>query len=107
MKLINNAEKFSFPINKPYDKLNDEEKKILWTGNEHFIGIEAFFKKLERKNYKIQNRVLLSRYRGNPLCNICNGSRLRREAYYVKVGKKNLPDILKMSISELEEFLKQ
>ena len=106
MKLINNAEKFNFPINKPYDKLNDEEKKILWTGNEHFIGIEGFFKKLERKNYKIQNRVLLSRYRGKTLCNICNGSRLRREAYYVKVGKKNLPDILKMSISELEEFFK-
>ena len=106
MKLINNAEKFSFPINKPYDDLNDEEKKILWTGNEHFIGIEGFFKKLERKNYKIQNRVLLSRYRGKTLCNICNGSRLRREAYYVKVDKKNLPDILKMSISELEEFFK-
>ena len=106
MKLINNAEKFSFPINKPYDDLNDEEKKILWTGNEHFIGIEGFFKKLERKNYKIQNRVLLSRYRGKTLCNICNGSRLRREAYYVKIDKKNLPDILKMSISELEEFFK-
>ena len=106
MKLINNAEKFSFPINKPYDDLNDEEKKILWTGNEHFIGIEAFFKKLERKNYKIQNRVLLSRYRGKTLCNICNGSRLRREAYYVKVSKKNLPDILKMSIIELEVFFK-
>ena len=106
MKLMNNAEKFSFPIDKPYDDLNDEEKKILWTGNEHFIGIEAFFKKLERKNYKIQNRVLLSRYRGKTLCNICNGSRLRREAYYVKVDKKNLPDILKMSISELEEFFK-
>ena len=106
MKLINNAEKFSFPINKPYDDLNDEEKKILWTGNEHFIGIEKLFKKLERKNYKIQNRVLLSRYRGKTLCNICNGSRLRREAYYVKVHKKNLPDILKMSINELEEFFK-
>ena len=106
MKLMNNAEKFSFPIDKPYDDLNDEEKKILWTGNEHFIGIEGFFKKLERKNYKIQNRVLLSRYRGKTLCNICNGSRLRREAYYVKVDKKNLPDILKMSISELEEFFK-
>ncbi len=106
MKLMNNAEKFRFPIDKPYDDLNDEEKKILWTGNEHFIGIEAFFKKLERKNYKIQNRVLLSRYRGKTLCNVCNGSRLRREAYYVKVDKKNLPDILKMSISELEEFFK-
>tara|TARA_A100000164_G_C21898399_1_gene769199 strand:- start:110 stop:1918 length:1809 start_codon:yes stop_codon:yes gene_type:complete len=106
MKLMNNAERFSFPIDKPYDDLNDEEKKVLWTGNEHFIGIEAFFKKLERKNYKIQNRVLLSRYRGKTLCNICNGSRLRREAYYVKVDKKNLPDILKMSISELEEFFK-
>ena len=106
MKLMNNAERFSFPIDKPYDDLNDEEKKVLWTGNEHFIGIEAFFKKLEKKNYKIQNRVLLSRYRGKTLCNICNGSRLRREAYYVKIGKKNLPDILKMSISELEEFFK-
>ncbi|HJN79083.1 MAG TPA: excinuclease ABC subunit A, partial [Flavobacteriaceae bacterium] len=104
MKLINNADKFGFPIDKPYEDLNDKEKEILWVGNEHFIGIEKFFKKLERKNYKIQNRVLLSRYRGKTLCNICNGSRLRREAYYVKVHKKNLPDILKMSINELELF---
>ena len=62
--------------------------------------------KIKRKNYKIQNRVILSRYRGKTLCNICNGSRLRRETYYVKIDNKNLPDILKMSISELEVFFK-
>ena len=106
MKLINNADEFNFPIHKPYEDLNNEEKEILWIGNEYFIGIEKFFKKIERKNYKIQNRVLLSRYRGKTLCNICNGSRLRREAYYVKIDNKNLPDILKMSISELEVFFK-
>ena len=85
---------------------NNEEKEILWIGNEYFIGIEKFFKKIKRKNYKIQNRVILSRYRGKTLCNICNGSRLRRETYYVKIDNKNLPDILKMSISELEVFFK-
>ena len=106
MKLVNNADKFNFPIDKPYEGLSDKEKEILWVGNDYFIGIEKFFKKLERKNYKIQNRVLLSRYRGKTLCNICNGSRLRREAYYVKVHNKNLPDILKMSINQLEEFFK-
>ena len=106
MKLINNADKFNFPIDKPYEVLDDSEKEILWVGNQHFVGIEKFFKKIERKNYKIQNRVLLSRYRGKTLCNICNGSRLRREAYYVKVYNKNLPDILKMSITELEVFFK-
>ena len=106
MKLINNADEFNFPIHKPYEDLNNEEKEILWIGNKYFIGIEKFFKKIERKNYKIQNRVLLSRYRGKTLCNTCIGSRLRREAYYVKIDNKNLPDILKMSISELEVFFK-
>jgi excinuclease ABC subunit A len=106
MKLINNADEFNFPIHKPYEDLNNEEKEILWIGNEYFIGIEKFFKKIKRKNYKIQNRVILSRYRGKTLCNICNGSRLRRETYYVKIDNKNLPDILKMSISELEVFFK-
>ena len=106
MKLINNADKFSFPIDKPYEDLDNTEKEILWTGNEYFTGIEKFFKKLERKNYKIQNRVLLSRYRGKTLCNICNGSRLRREAYYVKIHNKNLPDILEMPINDLKDFFK-
>ena len=106
LKLTNNADEFNFPIHKPYEDLNNEEKEILWIGNEYFIGIEKFFKKIKRKNYKIQNRVILSRYRGKTLCNICNGSRLRRETYYVKIDNKNLPDILKMSISELEVFFK-
>ena len=107
VKLIDNADKFDFPIYKPYNQLSKEEVKTLWQGNEHFSGINKFFKYLEKKNYKIQNRVLLSRYRGKTLCNQCNGSRLRKESYYVKINNKNLPEILSMSIDEVSEFFKK
>ena len=106
MKLIDNAEKFNFPIYEPYNQLTPEEIKILWDGNEYFSGINKFFKYLEKKNYKIQNRVLLSRYRGKTLCNECKGSRLRKEAYYVKIDGKNLPEILAMPIDKLSDFFK-
>ena len=107
VKLIDNADKFDFPIYKPYNQLSKEEVKTLWQGNEHFTGINKFFKYLEKKNYKIQNRVLLSRYRGKTLCNKCNGSRLREESYYVKINNKNLPEILSMSIDKVSEFFKK
>ena len=107
VKLIDNADKFNFPIYKPYNQLSKNELNILWEGNEYFSGINKFFKYLEKKNYKIQNRVLLSRYRGKTLCNQCNGSRLRQESYYVKINDKNLPEILSMSIDKLSDFFKK
>ena len=107
VKLIDNADKFDFPIYKPYNQLSKEEVNTLWEGNQYFSGINKFFKYLEKKNYKIQNRVLLSRYRGKTLCNQCKGSRLREESYYVKVNDKNLPEILSMSIDKLSEFFKK
>ncbi len=102
--LINNSHKFSFPIHKPFHKLNEKEKKIIWDGNEYFKGLNFFFKKIESKTYKIQNRVLLSRYRGKTKCNECNGSRLRRETEYVKINNKSVPQLLKFSINELSDF---
>ena len=107
VKLIDNADKFNFPIYKPYNQLSKNELNILWEGNEYFSGINKFFKYLEKKNYKIQNRVLLSRYRGKTLCNQCKGSRLRQESYYVKINDKNLPEILSMSIDKLSDFFKK
>ena len=107
VKLIDNADKFNFPMYKPYNKLSKDEINTLWDGNEHFTGINKFFKYLEKKNYKIQNRVLLSRYRGKTLCNQCKGSRLRQESYYVKINDKNLPEILSMPIDRLSDFFKK
>jgi len=102
--LINNSHRFSFPIHKPFHKLTEKEKKIIWDGNEYFKGLNFFFKKIESKTYKIQNRVLLSRYRGKTKCNECNGSRLRRETEYVKINNKSVPQLLKLSINELSDF---
>ncbi|MDA7819862.1 excinuclease ABC subunit UvrA [Flavobacteriaceae bacterium] len=99
--LINNAYRFDFPIHKPYFELNEAQKELLWEGNSYFKGIHDFFKKIEAKNYKIQNRVLLSRYRGKTKCSTCNGSRLIKEANYVKVGTKSLPELLQISIIKL------
>src|SRR6056300_1904589 len=107
MKLIDTAELFDFPLYKPYNQLSKEEVRVLWDGNEHFGGINKFFKYLEKKNYKIQNRVLLSRYRGKTLCNECKGSRLRQEAYFVKIDNKNLPEILSMPIDKLSKFFQE
>ena len=102
--LINNAYRFDFPIHKPYFELSEEQIKLLWNGNSYFTGITPFFKKIEAKNYKIQNRVLLSRYRGKTKCFQCGGSRLKEEATFVKVGNKSLPDLLQISIDELALF---
>ena len=102
--LTKNAHLFDFPIHRPYFKLSKEQKELLWTGNEHFKGIDFFFKKLEQKMYKIQNRVMLSRYRGRTLCSDCKGKRLRKEASYVKVNGRSITELVDMPISKLLDF---
>ena len=105
--LIKNAHLFDFPIHRPYFELSKEHKELLWSGNEHFKGIDFFFKKLEQKMYKIQNRVMLSRYRGRTVCSGCKGKRLRKEANYVKVNGLSITDLVDMPISKLLDFFEQ
>ncbi|WP_062060286.1 excinuclease ABC subunit UvrA [Aquimarina longa] len=105
-QLINSAYKFDFPIHKPYFELSDENKKLLWEGNEYFEGITSFFEELEAKAYKIQNRVMLSRYRGKTKCTSCNGKRLRQEANYVKIEGATLTDLVEKPLNELADFFK-
>ena len=105
--LINNSHKFSFPIHEPFYKLNETQKELIWMGNEYFKGLNFFFKKIESKTYKIQNRVLLSRFRGKTKCNDCKGSRLRKETEYVKLNSKSIPELLNLSINELNDFFEQ
>jgi excinuclease ABC subunit A len=100
-RLITNAELFDFPIHKPYYQLTDEQKKLLWKGNRYFYGIDRFFDHLEEKKYKIQYRVLLSRYRGKTICPECKGSRLRKEAGYVKVGGHSIHDLVTLPVGKL------
>ena len=104
-ELIKCSIDFDFPIHKPYFKLTQEQKKMLWTGNSYFKGINFFFKKLEDKIYKIQNRVMLSRYRGKTICKDCNGNRLKQEASYVKINGKSITDLVEMPIENLSEFM--
>jgi excinuclease ABC subunit A len=103
-KLIFNAEKFGFPVHKPYFQLSDEQKHLLWTGNSYFKGLNAFFKYLESKKYKIQYRVMLARYRGKTVCTECNGTRLRKESSYIRVGNKNIQQLISMPVDELRKF---
>jgi excinuclease ABC subunit A len=102
--LIYAAEKFNFPIHKPYYELAEDQKQLLWTGNKHFEGLNKFFKMLEENTYKIQYRVMLSRYRGKTNCPDCRGTRLKKEAMYVKVGEKSIQDLVLMPIDELQKF---
>ncbi|WP_242135246.1 excinuclease ABC subunit UvrA [Aestuariivivens marinum] len=106
-QLVNNSHKFDFPIHRPYFELTSEQKQLIWTGNEHFEGLNSFFTELEAKAYKIQNRVMLSRYRGKTKCKICNGKRLRVEANYVKVGKATITDLVEMPLNRLTSFFNQ
>ena len=103
-ELINNAYRFDFPIHKPYFELDQEHKDLLWKGNSYFTGLNAFFKKIEAKNYKIQNRVLLSRYRGKTHCDSCQGARLKPEAAYVKVNDKSLSELVNEPLDDLLVF---
>jgi excinuclease ABC subunit A len=106
-KLIMHASAFGFPVHKPYFELSSEQRRLLWTGNKHFKGLNRFFKHLEDKKYKIQYRVLLSRYRGKTVCHTCGGSRLRKEALYVKIHGRAISELVEMQVEDLEIFFRQ
>ncbi len=106
-QLVNNSERFDFPIHKPYKDLTEQQKNVLWSGNRYFDGIDAFFQELEEGAYKIQNRVMLSRYRGKTICNVCKGGRLRKEATYVKVGGIDITKLINIPIDELLVFFEK
>ncbi len=105
-QLVNNSHKFDFPIHKPFFELTDDEKKLVWSGNKYFVGLNDFFAELEEKNYKIQNRVMLSRYRGKTKCKVCGGKRLRKEADYVKINQRSISDLVDLPLDELMLFFK-
>ena len=106
--LIYSAEQFDFPIHTPFYALTPEQKQLIWTGNEHFLGLNSFFHQLESKQHaKIQYRVMLSRYRGKATCPDCNGLRLRQEAQYVWIGNKRITDLCQMPITELAQWFEQ
>lgn len=103
-QLVRNAYKFDFPIHKPVYDLTQKQKELLWTGNKYFGGLSDFFKMLEENTYKIQYRVMLSRYRGKTICPECKGTRLRKDANYVKVNKKSITDLVLMPLDQLSAF---
>ena len=105
-QLIDHAYKFDIPIHKPWFELSEEQKELIWNGTNSFIGLHEFFEYLEIKSYKIQFRVLLSRYRGRSKCKACNGRRLRKETNYVKIAGKNISDLVDLPIDELADFFK-
>ena len=98
---IQGAHRLNFPVHKPYYELNEKEKETLWNCER---GIYAFFNHLEEKKYKIQNRVMIARYTGKTRCPLCHGTRLKKEATYVKVGGKSITELVDMPITELGEF---
>jgi excinuclease ABC subunit A len=98
------AHRFDFPVHTPYEALTKEQQKLLWNGNEMFPGIRGFFEELESKTYKIQNRVMLARYRGRTTCPACEGQRLRWEALCVRVGGKNIAELSCTPIDEVLAF---
>ena len=102
--VIRGAEKAGFPIFTPYYQLTDEQRRMLWEGTRYFEGINAFFKMLQENQYKIQYRVMLARYRGKTLCPACHGTRLKPEAGYVRVGGKNISQLVDLPITELKVF---
>jgi excinuclease ABC subunit A len=106
-ELVASAHRFDFPIHKPYYELSQDQKNLLWTGNKYFGGIDGFFRMLEENTYKIQYRVMLSRYRGKTNCPECRGTRLKKEASYVKVDGKSILDLVLLPINELAPFFKE
>ena len=102
--LIDVAYQYDIPIHKPWFELSEKQKELVWQGNNNFNGIHHFFKVLEEKSYKIQNRVMLSRYRGKTKCTVCNGKRLRIETNYVKINSKNISDLVALPLDELSVF---
>ncbi len=104
--LLKNGIRFDFPIHRAVNELTEEEYNLLWTGNEYFDGLDAFFKHLESKTHKIQYRVMLSRYRGRTVCPDCRGTRLRKDAGYVKIDEKSISDLVLMPVDRLSTFFK-
>lgn len=104
--LLRNGIRFDFPIHRPYRELSEKEQALLWNGNEYFKGIHDFFRHLESKTHKIQYRVLLSRYRGRTTCPDCRGTRLRKDASYVKIAGKSITDVVLMPIDEASVFFR-
>ncbi|MCF2520937.1 excinuclease ABC subunit UvrA [Dyadobacter sp. CY351] len=104
--LVRNAAKFDFPIHRPYKDLSNEQKDLLWTGNQYFQGLNDFVAELETQTYKIQYRVMLSRFRGRTTCPDCRGSRLRKDASFVKLGGASITDLVLMPIKDVSAFFK-
>lgn len=105
-QLISKAYLFDFPIHKPIYELTPEQMHLLWTGNEYFDGIHAFFKMVEENSYKVQYRVMMSRYRGKTTCPECHGTRLRKDASYVKINERSISDLVLMQAGEALEFFR-
>ncbi|MBN1414586.1 MAG: excinuclease ABC subunit UvrA [Bacteroidales bacterium] len=103
-RLMLHAEKFGFPIHRPVYELTDEQRSLLWNGNKYIKGIVDFFKYLEKKKYKIQYRVMLSRYRGKTVCPYCMGTRLKKEASYVRINGNAITELVVMPVSRLKDF---
>lgn len=106
-RLVRNADKFDFPIFRSWYELTDEQRKLVWTGNQYFEGLNMFFSMLEENQYKIQYRVMLSRYRGKTVCPECGGTRLKKQASYVKVGDKSISELVDLSMNKLATFFEQ
>jgi len=105
-QLLKSAHKFNFPVHKPIAELTKAQYELLWNGNQYFEGINDFFKTIEKETYKIQYRVMLARYRGKTICPDCQGTRLRKDANYVKVADKCINDLVLTPIGDLLEFFK-
>lgn len=103
-QFIKGAKKFNFPVHKPIAELTPQQYDTLWTGNEHAYGINAFFKEVEQNLYKVQYRVLLSRYRGRTLCPDCKGYRLRKEALYVKIDGQHIGQLSEWPVRDLKKW---
>ena len=106
-QLIRSAYKFDFPVHKPVYELTEEQYNLLWTGNDYFYGLNDFFKFVEEQSYKIQYRVMLSRYRGKTVCPECRGTRLRKDANYVKINGKSISDVILMPVEKAAIFFKE
>ncbi len=106
-KFIQTAHHFDFPVHRAYEDLDEGQRLILWEGNEYFSGLNQFFRELEEQTFKIQYRVMLSRYRGKTKCPDCKGTRLRKDASFVKIQGKSILDIVLMPIEELKQFFLQ
>ncbi|HLV92507.1 MAG TPA: excinuclease ABC subunit UvrA [Aequorivita sp.] len=103
-QLVNNAYKFDFPIHKPWFELSETQKQLVWDGNKYFEGLNSFFSFLESKSYKIQNRVMLSRYRGKTKCSTCKGKRLRPETSYVKINNTSIQELVELPLDKVATF---